>query len=231
MLVSDFVQTHALYLYQDSTLPSWQHTVIGYDTRDFVNYNNVEFNSQAEFLQVHNMVGNTGRPGEWFFDLTSQEDRGNPEQRCTLWARRQQGLTQNINPHSLRINACPCTRRQAQRDWNFWFAYFWGLSSAPNCATVLFSQSQGTIECCYDNSGALIVGPRHGGSFKMYNPLFFYQQNFLEDLTPYQDCCVMSNRCRTYYMYRPPDNCSRYVPPVTRKLSFTIIIKSRIPKS
>lgn len=53
----------------------------------------------------------------------------------------------------------------------------------------------------------------------MYNPLFFYQQNFLEDVQPYRDCCIDSNRCRIYYKYRPSDDCSAYSPPSFRECS------------
>ena len=208
------METHAFFIYISSTLDlrSWQRVVVGYDARDFTHYQSVDLQSRDEFLRLHEMTGNTGRVGEWYFDLNSPVEEISAEQRCLVWAKRQQQNTSAILS-SLRVNACPCTQQQAWRDWSFWFGYFWGLSSRPNCATVLFSRSQSTIECCYDDNGALIVGPSQGGSLKLYNPLFFYQENFLEDLRPYQDCCIDSNRCRLYYAFRPSDDCSAYTPP------------------
>lgn len=209
------MQTFAFYLYEDSTLdlPIWQRIVIGYDSRDFTNHRTIQLESPQDYLQVHNVEGNTGRLGEWFFDFTSTVEDGSSEGRCLSWVRRQ--VEGSINPATL--PRCPCTRRQALRDWRFWFAYFWGLSSRPNCATVLFSRSQSTTECCYDSTGALLVGPSQGGTYQLYNPLFFFQNNYLEDVSPYQDCCVRSKRCHQYYQHRPFDDCSAYVPPRLRK--------------
>lgn len=214
LLATDFVQTHAFFIYIVSflDLPSWQQVVVGFDNRDFSNYHNLQLPSQ-DLLRLHTITGNTGRVGEWYFNLTSPSDEIGSEQRCLMWARRQQQYDVGAIFSSLRVRACPCTSRQARRDWSFWFGYYWGLSSRPNCAMVLFSRSQSTIECCYDDNGALIVGPSEGGSLRLYNPLFFYQENFLEDLQPYRDCCVNSDRCELYYTYRPSDDCSAYIPP------------------
>ena len=222
VLATDFIQTYATYNYIDSTLdlPNWQRIVIGYDVRDFDSYHNVQLDSGEDYLRADTVQGNTGLNGLWLFNLTGNEDSSNPEARCLMWVRRQQ-QSLDIDKNSLRISSCPCTRRQARRDWSFWFAHFWGLSLHPNCATVLFSGSQSTIECCYDDSGALIVGPSSGGSLKLYNPLFFYQDNYVEDTLSYQDCCVNSDLCNQYYRFRPSDNCSNYEPPAIREFNFT----------
>lgn len=218
------MQTHAFYIYLNSTLalPSWQRVVVGFDARDLTNYHNVELQSE-ETSRLHTLTGNTGRIGEWYYNFSTPVEDFSAEQRCAMWAQRQETVAANATSGSSLALACPCTRQQAQRDWSFWFGYYWGLSSYPGCATVLFSRSQSTIECCYDDAGALIVGPRLGGSFKLYNPLFFYQQNFFEDVRPYRDCCVDSNRCRTYYKYRPSDDCSAYSPPSFRECSIMLL--------
>ena len=215
MLATDFVQTFAFYLYEDSTLnlPNWQRFVIGYDSKDFTNYRTIQLDSPQDYMQVNNVIGNTEKLGEWFFDFTSAAEDVSAEARCLLWAKQQ--IKGNINPASL--PRCPCTRKQAFRDWNFWFAYYWGLSSRSNCAMALFSRMQSTTECCYDSTGALLVGPSQGGTYQLYNPLFFFQSNYLEDLSPYQDCCVHSKRCHLYYRHRPSDDCSAYIPPRFRK--------------
>ncbi len=223
VLATDFIQTHAFYLYQDSTLslPPWQRVVAGFDAKDFQNYHNLEFPSQL----LNGTVGNTGSVGEWHFNLTSPDPLLTPEQRCMMWAKRQEAVdTTQLGPSLFQPGSCPCTRRQAQRDWRFWFAYYWGLSR-QDCATVLFSRSQHTLECCYDRFGALIVGPSAGGgSYKLYNPLNFIRESFLEDSRPYEDCCVDSNRCRLYHQYRPSDDCSHYAPPIPRKCCMYILV-------
>jgi len=154
-----------------------------------------------------NIQGNTGRNGEWLFDFTSTDP--NAESRCLGWAM-EQNAGEEAMPGALR---CPCTENQARTDFRFWFAYYWGLSR-QNCAIVLFSRSNSTIECCYDSAGALLVGPdTGGGTYLKHNPLFFYQRSLAEDLNPYQDCCVNSKRCQRFYQIRHYDDCSAYQPP------------------
>ena len=211
VIATDFIQTHAFYIYADSTITPflWQTAVVGYDAKDLRNYFNLNLPSQ-QLVMLHNTEGNTGRIGEWHFNFTSLPGQVTAEQRCVNWARRQRG--QLIVISSIRVRHCPCTRSQAEMDWRFWFGYFWGLSSSPNCATVLFSGSQHTLECCYDRFGALIVGPPEGGSYKLYHPLIFNEEYYREDLMPFSDCCVNSRRCRLYFTFRPYDDCSRYTP-------------------
>ena len=227
MLATDFVQTHAFYLYHDSTLnlPSWQRAVAGYDAKDFQNYFNFDLPAD-QLTQLHATAGNTGRRGEWHFNLTSPDPLLTPEQHCTMWSRRQDQGDVQLDLSSIQTNSCPCTRAQAERDWRFWFAFYWGLSRS-DCAIVLFPGGQHTLECCYDDLGALIVGPSEGGgSYKLYNPLSFARESYLEDVKPYEDCCTSSERCRVYYQHRPSDDCSRYSPPSPRKCEKTIDLYS-----
>lgn len=213
VIATDFIQTHAFYLYEYSTIShfDWQRAVVGYDAKDFQNYFNLDQMPQ-DLVMLHRVAGNTGRIGEWHFNFTSPPGQVTAEQRCRAWARRQRGQLLDIT--SIQIRHCPCTRQQAERDWRFWFGYFWGLSSNPNCATVLFSGSQHTLECCYDRFGALIVDPtdRGAGSYKLYHPLLYNSEYYEEDLLPYYDCCTHSRRCQLYHTLRPIDNCSKYTP-------------------
>lgn len=217
ILATDYVQTQALFIYRSSSLdlPRWQRVVVGYDARDFIHYHTLQLPSSSDFFQLHATEGNTGRVGEWHYSFTLPQEQLTADQRCLMWAKRQRiSHEENLQGFSsLRERACPCTFNQAQRDRSFWFLYYWGLNSRRNCAMVPFSGNQSTLECCYDTSGALIVGPNEGGSFWLYNPLFFYQENFIQDLQPYRDCCVDSDRCQLYYTYRPSDDCSAYEPP------------------
>ena len=220
VIATDFLQTHAFYLYDNSTVndtfsPCQQRiyrAVMGYDARDFQNYFNLDL-TPGELTMLHDRPGNTGREGDWHFDFTLPPEQATAEQRCMIWAKRQRG----IDIASLEVQSCPCTRQQIRYDRRFWFGYYSGLSSRPNCATLLFSGSQHTLECCYDESGALTVGPNEGGGFRLYNPLFFYENYNQEDQLPYDDCCVSSQRCTLYYAHRPSVDCSDYEPLVPCK--------------
>ena len=71
----------------------------------------------------------------------------------------------------------------------------------------------GTIECCYDESGTLIVGKPNGGTSKKF-PFYYEAVNHItSDLVPYLDCCVRSSRsdlCDRFYELRVSDDCSQF---------------------
>ena len=185
---------------------------MGSDPKDYKNYNNVILPNGTLYTMIDRVSGNTGELGQWYFNFTSPESEADSEQLCLEWDREQRKIN-NTESFFGGLSACPCTRRQAQRDWRFWFAHFWGLSSRSNCATFLWSGRQTTIECCYDDEGSLLVGPSAGGSYLLYNPLFRFQDHFLNDRRPYQHCCENSDRCNLFFTHRPSDNCSNYNPP------------------
>lgn len=221
VLATNYTSTYGFYIYGETNWniqrrAPWQRIVVGHDGRDYINYKNIEFESNANYLNIDNTMGNSGQLGVWYFDYNSQESQVNSESLCVEWSIRQ--ATINAEFESV-PSACPCTRQQARRDWRFWFANFWGLSSRPNCATLLFSGQQSTIECCYDDDGSLIVGASDGGSYLLYNPLFHYLNYTLEDASPYRYCCVDSERCQLYYKHRPSDDCSAYDAPNPCKLN------------
>ena len=217
VLATDYITTYAFFLYGELEGDfNWnlnqrqrRRIVIGYDTKNYVNYHNVQLPSTIDYLTINTAVGNSGLEGQWYFHFTPPDVDMNFEQLCLEWGRRQPA---DVETYFEGLPSCPCTRLQAWRDWRFFFAFFWGFSSRANCATMLFSRRQSTIECCYDNDGSLLVGPKSGGSYKLYNSLFFPRQYTLEDRLPYDYCCVFSNRCSTYYEYRPSDDCSNYIP-------------------
>lgn len=193
-------------------LHRWVRVVIGHDPKDYTNYHNVALPPGTQYSVMDKIIGNTGELGQWYFNFTSDSET-NSEQLCLEWDRRERLKIENFETHFSGLPSCPCTRRQARRDWRFWFASFWGLSSRPNCATLLWSRRQATIECCYGDDGSLLVGPSTGGSYLQHNPLFSFRGYFTEDRTPYQQCCEKSERCGLFYTHRPSDNCSNYIPP------------------
>ena len=220
ILATDFIRTHAFYLYDgsDSTNASTcqqqiYRVVMGYDAKDLQNYFNRNLHPN-QLLLLHNMPGNTGRNGDWQFDFTLPPHQWSAEKKCRSWGvreRRRPLGTANL----VEVQSCPCTRQQILNDRRFWFGYYSGLSSSPNCATFLLSRSQHTFECCYDESGALLLGAaERGGTLKRFNSLFFYDRYVREDLRPYEDCCINSNSsCSIYYEFRGSVDCSDYDPP------------------
>ena len=206
VLATDYISTYGYFLYNDTTWnSSVSHPVtIGYDARDFVNYNRINLPGQS----IYRVEGNTGHVGEWYFNFSLSEGGSeNPDKGCYKLSYHEDiNGYRNIPSHL----ECPCTRQQALFDWRFWFGYFWGISSRPNCATFIFSQLQGTTECCYDSNGLLIVEQRYGGSYFLYNPLFYYQEHLLRDRLLHEHCCVNSRLCQLYYTHRPSSDCRRY---------------------
>lgn len=205
------MDTYAIFLYEEGGI-NWdreqRHIVIGYDSKNYVDYLNVD--DIENILRIDSLTGNTGTAGEWYFKLTDSDNEINSEQECFKWVARQEEDT--FKKYFEGLPSCPCTQWQAWRDWRFWFGWRWGLSSGPNCATLIWSRRQSTIECCYDDSGALQVEGISGGSYKLHHPWFSNKQYITEDKQPYEHCCQFSKRCPIFYSHRPSDDCSGYEP-------------------
>ena len=201
-----------MFLYREGGI-NWnrdsREIVIGYDSKDYVNYLNVE--DSDSFTEIDIVTGNTGNMGEWYFRLIDPDSDLDPEQECFKWVGRQEKKT--FEDYFEGLPSCPCTWSQARRDWRFWFGWRWGLSSGPNCATLVWSRRQSTVECCYDeSSGALLVEGPSGGSYKLHHPLFSNREYITEDKQPFEYCCQSSKLCSMFYAYRPSDDCSGYDP-------------------
>ena len=236
VLATDYVSTYAFFLYKEGSFTwdiersQWERIVVGYDANDYITYRNV-FTTDSdinEVLRIDTVPGNTNLQGAWYFNFTPPATDKNYEQICLQWAKRQ---PENLaETQFVGLPSCPCTLSQALRDWRFWFLHRWGLSPRENCATFLFSRDrmQSTIECCYGNDGSLLVGPPSGGTYKLYNPLFHPRDHTLEDVSPYDYCCVLAELCSTYYKHRPSDDCSNYSPPIPCKLIFGINMCTQI---
>ena len=209
LLASDSVDTYAVFLYEKDGI-IWNREsrdiVIGYDSKNYISYLNVD--GSKNFIEIDTLTGNTDSEGEWYFQLTDGDDDTNYERECFKWANRQK---KNVFEEYFEgLPVCPCTRQQARRDWRFWFGWRWGLSSAPNCATLVWSGRQSTTECCYDDSGALLVGMSAGGSYKLHHPWFSNRDYITEDEQPYEYCCQRSDHCSMFYTHRPSDDCTGY---------------------
>lgn len=61
-------------------------------------------------------------------------------------------------------------------------------------------------QCCYDDRGFLIVGPKSGGTVDKVAPSLSKSKHFEEDVKPHIYCCILSNNCDKYYSRRPSDD-------------------------
>ena len=69
-------------------------------------------------------------------------------------------------------------------------------------------------QCCYDNSGDLIVGHPGGGSVDRVSQESSRVEHFLQDVYPFVVCCKgRLPDCSKYYEDRPSDDGSNFVPP------------------
>ena len=227
LIVSNGIRTFSLISFDDNnwffaywySRYNYYSPVIGYSAGDGINFETLN----VEFWNLNVTVGNTGSPGVWIFQLFDTQDNQSAEEDCKAWydSEKLEGPVDFVDQSIL--NSCPCTIEQARANrragWSWGFRY----ASRENCTVLWWPRRTGwswwrrepigTVECCYDEFGSLIVGPKSGGTSKKYH--FYYEaaQHVNLDLIPYQDCCVRSSRtelCDYYYELRKSDNCSFY---------------------
>ena len=151
-------------------------------------------------------IGNTGAMGQWLFNISHSNVLDDNELSCIQWTHEQQPATDWIDD-SL---SCPCTRQQARQDWRYSFE----LSRRNDCAIFIPSATQSTVECCYDSQNALISSVEEGsGGYIRYHPVFQPMTYTSSDKDPYTECCVDSDNCATFRLYRPAVDCSAYSAP------------------
>ena len=223
-IVSNGIRTFAVTLYDDENwdFPSWYSSytfnqpLIGYSGGDLINFETLPIN----FWELNETVGNTGVRGAWIFPMFDTSANYDAEERCLEWYmnEREAGAVNLVNDSF--INACPCTYRQARRNWRWRWGFNYG--TRDRCTFLWWPRRPGlrwgrepfgTIECCYNDVDELIVGRPAGGTSKRFH--FYYEavSHIHSDLVPYQDCCVRSNRtelCERFYELRVSDDCSRF---------------------
>ena len=71
-------------------------------------------------------------------------------------------------------------------------------------------------QCCYDETGDIIVGQDSGGTIDFIAPRDTKTTigHFFVDVLPHLFCCtpVLLANCERYYEFRPSDDCSRTRP-------------------
>ena len=226
LIVSDTVRTFALVSYDENNWEFpywysgyfWSSPIIGYSAGDGLSFETLD----VQFWNLNTTIGNTGTEGVWIFPLFVSSGRS-PEEECKAWYDRErlEGVVDFVSRSIL--NSCPCTLEQAQANWRAGWAWGFYYASRPNCTMMWWprrvgwswwgSEPIGTVECCYDDMGTLIVGPRNGGTSKKYHHYHEPVQYINSDLIPYRDCCVASSStelCDYYYQLRRSDDCSLY---------------------
>lgn len=188
---------------------------MGYTAGDLTVYHNQEV---ADYRELDEEKGNMGRNGEWAFEVTGTFANSS-EGLCILWAN---GQDDSEGAWCLNHPPCPCSQAQATSDWHFSFDH----TSRTDCAVLIASNQQSSIECCYDDQGALVLNEAGAGSCQLYDKFKFPTKNGEEDSDPYQDCCVSSRNCSLYFKHRPSKACDGYLPPTTGMDFYTL----RFPK-
>ena len=217
MLISDFSSSYVLYLYDEFSFVKLNTDLtIGHTAADFKTYYNVEFDSSNSSLNMDTETGNTGETGQWMFNLTtSTSSEDTAVTKCSQWAGKQSNTswTNGLPP-------CPCSRQQANNDWRYSFAQ----SERSDCAVYVPASRQSTVECCYDDQGALATGLVESGSYLYYHPAFHPDDHKESDSDPYEFCCKESENCQVFRLYRPSVNCSAYAAPDQSKGNYIVCI-------
>ena len=63
-------------------------------------------------------------------------------------------------------------------------------------------------QCCYDSQGTLKVGQPGGGTLDLSDGFI---EHYSQDVLPYYQCCLFSNKCDLYFEKRPSDDGKRWV--------------------
>lgn len=210
-LVSDFEKSFVLYLYGEFHIKKLISALtIGHSAADFISYENVEFSSSDSYIHMDTQTGNTGKIGQWMFDISSEEALTEAESSCIQWAKKQEETTLWTED----LMSCPCTKQQANQDWRYSF----DQSLRQNCAIFLPSNTESTVECCYDEQGSLIKSTEETGSIYLrYHPVFHPDAYQANDRDPFVHCCEESTNCEAFKFYRPSANCIGYTPPLPSK--------------
>ncbi|KAG9344479.1 hypothetical protein JZ751_011149 [Albula glossodonta] len=163
------------------------------------------------------VIGNTGRLGDWVYDLTGPLGLdSDPRKKCRAWALKESDpsvWTEGVAP-------CPCTRAQVLEDLAFGPETLpvkqrqlvkdlrglrWGGSGGQVFQSILANMHGSGKRCVYDPQGPLLAG---------YSERYFSTSNIQDhidkDLWPFQWCCVQSSLCHLYLTKRPFDRCMVY---------------------
>ncbi|XP_078608665.1 uncharacterized protein LOC144880404 [Branchiostoma floridae x Branchiostoma japonicum] len=173
-----------------------------------------------------------GKKGRFLFRLDDNADEFESNRdKCASWYHEQPAPSSYASDI---VASCPPTKRQVAADQHVWTAtthwmrtYDWSSIAGQrgpwrDCYTRHFENMHGAnIECCYDQSEALITEPhlwKTAGFFHRYPK---DRDDYIEkDLKPLYWCCEMSPKqyCDMYMEKRPIASYRKYVPTATGNL-------------
>ncbi|XP_051936932.1 fibrillin-1 isoform X2 [Hippocampus zosterae] len=159
--------------------------------------------------------GPMGKFGKLVYDLSGpHESEANPGLMCQAWA------TKEPDPADWTdgLPLCHCTRAQALEDLSFLQdtaeqgsqlktlrGQRWGGDGGHIFRSFFANKYGSGKRCVYDLQGPLLAG---------YNERYFSRQStqkhIVEDLLPFQWCCIESPLCHLYLKKRPIDRCRGY---------------------
>eukprot|EP00117_Sycon_ciliatum_P009054 scpid1187/ scgid4064/ Laminin subunit alpha-5; Laminin-10 subunit alpha; Laminin-11 subunit alpha; Laminin-15 subunit alpha len=155
--------------------------------------------------------------GKWMWRITGPcSGTFLAQRKCLKWADDDAILYPEVGDYSEAAQPCPPSFRQAISDQQFTF--FRNYKEQRFCVRQRFSSrfsgKQIYSICCYDRKfqGALNIGPPNGGfvTFPNHPHSVAFEMG---DEDKRQLCCEQAFICDVFYMRRPSDTGSRYVPP------------------
>lgn len=185
-------------------------------------------------------VGNTGLTGRYFWRIENSDGEKALE-RCLSWARFQLKIL-FLYWHARFVKsdssmACPCSGWQAWFDRRFlwdWRKYSWPdwCFESRRVKYIRYNFFGGYVYfsmrqlCCYSTDwqdwASLKIGPPDGSHVQMQLHYYYYwwgwnrDRSVYDDQQAYKHCCVDIPFCNLFYIFRPSDDCQRYIPPRIR---------------
>lgn len=215
VLITDGHHTFSLFNYPEngiewSTPTGRLYPVAGYNAGDrgALRTFNLRYSGTAQIQRIDQLIGNSNRPGVWFFRLERNPILSLAGKKCNEWSGQP---TSAIIPTLL---PCPCRFSQAAQDKRFYVDYSQTVSKRSNgtvCAYSFPSTSNRWVQqCCYTDipgvGKVLTLGPPEGGG-----PFLTVLPGFPEisDSDGHEFCCS-SSQCSLYYSRRPSRDCTGY---------------------
>ncbi|XP_055957125.1 fibrillin-1-like isoform X3 [Patella vulgata] len=204
VLVSNGLDTYALYLYKDRAMNWFERrgrVFIGHNDNGI--FNNILYSGTEASFEIDRFRGNTGLRGFWIFKIGSAPSAS---QLCLNWYYRNRNhFTQRT---IRRLPRCPCSLFRLWFDWRWRYS---GFGNGVVCYRIRPSWRfwPSSKECCYDSFGRNMMFGQQAGSALAYNQRFFRQQHYTEDTLARRHCCQQSNRyCYLYNWLRPAGFCT-----------------------
>ncbi|XP_059148171.1 uncharacterized protein LOC131935669 isoform X2 [Physella acuta] len=205
VIISDGQTSYVIYLYVQGAMnlnPTYARSVE-------VGWGNVNFDTtRYSYYTFDRILGNTGKPGIWFFKLG---ETTNYNAKCLSWFQSASKEIIEITAQNNDLPACPCNELAAKNSPT-WISN--SLSQTEgNCYDLLPNYGEFGRRCCYRSDGSSSFESRKplSGSLQRYNAFYYIKtksrDHEVNDRDPKRWCCDLSNQCELYYTLRPTKPC------------------------